>query len=133
MDVKNSYPLPLITDIQHVQRKEKIFHEARCLMRIQQWKDFTSECTALLSQKLGVGGVLDSGFSSCAAPTYYCGSKYFYSQHPQVQNLIGTEHSLNRCECRIKNKASLRVFLINQKLDSRGIPNIWESDYGSQS
>src|SRR5882724_6257509 len=29
-----------------------------------------------------------------------------YSQHPQVQNLIGMEHSLNRGECRVKNKAS---------------------------
>jgi len=37
----------------------------------------TSECTALLSQKSGFRGVLDSGFSSCAAPTYYCRSEYF--------------------------------------------------------
>src|SRR5882724_2005027 len=36
-----------------------------------------SECTALLGQKSGVTGVSDSGFSSCAAPTYYCGSEYF--------------------------------------------------------
>ena len=35
-----------------------------------------------------------------------CGSKYFYNQCPQVQNLIGTEHSLNRSECRVKRKAS---------------------------
>src|SRR5882724_10441676 len=32
--------------------------------------DVTSECTALLSQRLGFGGVLDSGFSSCAVLTY---------------------------------------------------------------
>src|SRR5882724_1856277 len=50
-----------------------------------------SECTALLGQRLGFGGVSDSGFSSCTAPTYYCRSKYFYSQCPQVWNLIGTE------------------------------------------
>ena len=29
-----------------------------------------SECTALLGQRSGFGWVLDSGFSSCAAPTY---------------------------------------------------------------
>ena len=66
----------------------------------------TSEYTALLSRKSGFGGVSDSGFSLCAAPTYYCGSEYFYSQHPQVWNLIGTEHSLNRSEHRVKNEAS---------------------------
>jgi len=79
-----------------------------------------SECTALLGWKLGFGGVLDSGFSLCTVPTYYCRSEYFYSQHPQVQNLIRTEHSLNRGECRVKNKA-------------RVISNIWKLDYGSQS
>src|SRR5882724_11678417 len=36
-----------------------------------------SECTALLSWKSGFGGVLDSSFSSCTVPTYYCRSKYF--------------------------------------------------------
>src|SRR5882724_5419225 len=66
----------------------------------------TSECTALLSWKLGFGGVSDSGFSLCTVPTYYCGSDYFYNQHPQVQNLIRTEHSLNRSEHRVKSKAS---------------------------
>src|SRR5882724_6428052 len=65
-----------------------------------------SECTALLGWKSGVGGVSDSGFSSWAAPTYYCRSEYFYNQCPQVQNLIRTEHSLNRSECRVKSKAS---------------------------
>ena len=35
-----------------------------------------------------------------------CGSEYFYNQHPQVRNLIGTEHSLNRSEHRVKNEAS---------------------------
>src|SRR5882724_3339109 len=35
-----------------------------------------------------------------------CGSKYLYSQCPQVQNLIGTEHSLNRSEHRFKSEAS---------------------------
>jgi len=63
----------------------------------------TSECTALLGQRSGFGGVLDSGFSSCATPTYYCRSEYFYSQCPQVWNLIGTEHSLIRGEHRVKN------------------------------
>src|SRR5882724_13386722 len=35
-----------------------------------------------------------------------CGSEYFYNQCPQVLNLIGTEHSLNRSERRVKNEAS---------------------------
>src|SRR5882724_1013807 len=30
----------------------------------------TSECTVLLGQRSGFGGVSDSGFSSCAVPTY---------------------------------------------------------------
>src|SRR5882724_3757515 len=92
-----------------------------------------SECTALLSWKSGFGVVSDSGFSLCTVPTYYCGSEYFYSQHPQVQNLIRTEHSLNRGEHRVKNKAKLRVFPINQKSEFRVISNIWKLDYGSQS
>jgi len=52
-----------------------------------------SECTALLSQKSGFRGVFRQRFSSCAAPTYYCRSKYFYSQCPQVQKAIGMEIS----------------------------------------
>jgi len=45
--------------------------------------------------------------SACALhqPTS-CGSEYFYNQCPQVQNLIGTEHSLNRSEHRVKDEAS---------------------------
>ena len=35
-----------------------------------------------------------------------CGSEYFYNQCPQVWNLIGTEHSLNRSEHRVKKEAS---------------------------
>jgi len=63
----------------------------------------------------------DSGFSSCTVPTYYCRSEYLYSQCPQVWKLIviRTEHSLNREECRVKNKA-------------RVIPNRRELDYSSQ-
>ena len=61
----------------------------------------TSQCTALLNWKLEFRGGVDSSFSSCTAPTYYCRSKYFYSQCPQDQNLIGTEHILNRDECRV--------------------------------
>src|SRR5882724_1868803 len=94
----------------------------------------TSECTALLSQKLGFRGVWDSGFSLCAVPTYYCGSKYFYSQHPQVWNLIRTEHSLNRGEHRVKNKAKLRVFpiFINQSSELFPVYRNWiMSDVGS--
>jgi len=34
--------------------------------------------------EVGVWRVSESGFSSCAAPIYYCRSEYFYSQHPQV-------------------------------------------------
>jgi len=81
----------------------------------------TSECTALLGQRSGFRGVLDSGFSLWAAPTYYCGSEYFHNQCPQVWNLIGTEHSLNRSEH--------RVFLSNQKSDSRGIPSNWKLEF----
>ena len=77
-----------------------------CDTKIGTCEGVTSECTALLGWKLGVGGVLDSGFSLCTVPTYYCGSEYFCSQCPQVQNLIRTEHSLNKGECRVKNKAS---------------------------
>ena len=69
----------------------------------------TSECTALLSWKSGFGGVLDSGFSLCALPTYYHRSKYFYNQYPQVQNLIGTEHSLNIIEHRVKSKQAKSI------------------------
>ena len=58
-----------------------------------------SQCTALLNQKSDFRGGLDSGFSSCAAPTYYC--TYFYNQCPQVWKLIGTKHSLNRDEHRV--------------------------------
>src|SRR5882724_10659569 len=35
-----------------------------------------------------------------------CRSEYFYNQCPQVWNLIGTEHSLNRSERRVKKEAS---------------------------
>src|SRR5882724_6899585 len=65
----------------------------------------------------GVGGYIDCrvmglNFLSChhllCQPTS-CGSKYFYNQCPQVPNLIGTEHSLNRSEHRVQNEASLRV------------------------
>ena len=41
------------------------------------FKSVTSECTALLGQKSGFRGVLDSSFSLCTVPTYYCRSKYF--------------------------------------------------------
>src|SRR5882724_6701688 len=70
--------------------------------------------------EVGVQSGLDSGFSSCTVPTYYCRSKYFYSQCPQVWNLIRTECSLNREEHRVKNKA-------------RVISNEQKSDYRSQS
>src|SRR5882724_9005208 len=68
-----------------------------------------SEYTALLSQKSGFRGVSESGFSSCAAPIYYCRSKYFYSQCPQVWNLIGMEHSLNRDEHRVRLKQAKSI------------------------
>src|SRR5882724_563102 len=71
------------------------------------WRAFVmSECTALLGQKSGFQGVLDSGFSSCSVPTYYFRSEYFYNQCPKVWNLIRTECSLNRSEHRVKSKAS---------------------------
>src|SRR5882724_8045143 len=77
----------------------------------------TSQCTALLNWKSEFRGGSDSGFSLCAVPTYYCVSKYFYNQCPQVWKLIRTEHSLNRDEHRVYNKA--RVFPIVQKLEFR--------------
>jgi len=72
------------------------------------WKllSVTSECTALLSQKSGFRGVSDSGFSLCTAPTYYFRSKYLLVSSHKFGNLIRTEHSLNRSEHRVKNKAS---------------------------
>jgi len=36
-----------------------------------------SECTALLGQKSGFGGVSDNSFNSYTTPTYYCKSEYF--------------------------------------------------------
>ena len=82
-----------------------------------------------------------------------CRSEYFYNQHPQVPNLIGTEHSLNRSEHRVQNEAS-KEYRWNSKyrgisnrpgirimkadyfryMESRvgGIPSGRESDYGSQ-
>src|SRR5882724_6382137 len=72
-------------------------------------------CTTQLEVR--VWRVLDSGFSLCAVPTYYCRSKYSYSQHPQVQNSIITEHSLNKVECRVIIK--LELFPIIQKLEFR--------------
>src|SRR5882724_9416940 len=80
----------------------------------------TSQCTALLSQKSDVRGGSDSSFSLCAAPTYYCRSEYFYSQCPQVWKSIGMEHSLNRGEPRVKNKA--RVISNNSEIV------FWESE-----
>src|SRR5882724_9297919 len=77
----------------------------------------TSQCTALLNHKSEFGGGLDSGFSLCTAPTYYCRSKYFYSQDPQIRKLTGTEHSLNRDQCRVIIK--LRVFPIHWRLEFR--------------
>ena len=74
----------------------------------------TSECTALLSWKFQRG--FDSWFSLCAVPTYYCRSKYFYSQHLQVWNLIGTEHSLNSGEHRVRIK---QAKIISNKLEIR--------------
>src|SRR5882724_11398261 len=75
--------------------------------------DVKSQCTALLSWKLDFGGVSDSSFSSCAVPTYYSRSEYFYSQCLQVQMLIRTEHSLNRDEHRV----ILKLESISNKLE----------------
>ena len=66
----------------------------------------TSECTALLGRRSGFGGVQTVASARVLRQPTSCGSKYFYSQCPQVQNLIGTEHSLNRSECRVKKEAS---------------------------
>ena len=57
------------------------------------------------------GDQFSEGFQTVASaralrqPTS-CGSEYFYNQCPQVRNLIGTERSLNRSECRVKKEAS---------------------------
>ena len=83
------------------------------------WKlDYRSLSSVRSDQMLRVsalhylaGDQVSEGFqilaSACALhqPTS-CGSKYFYNQCPQVRNLIGTECSLNRSECRVKNEAS---------------------------
>jgi len=71
------------------------------------WLSVKSQCTALLNWKSEFRGGSDSGFSSYAAPTYYFRSEYFNNQCPQVQNLIGTEHSPNRDEHRVNNKAGV--------------------------
>src|SRR5882724_3319295 len=91
-----------------------------------------SECTALLGWKSVFGVVSDSSFSSVHCANLLFQVQVFLSQHPQVWNLIGTEYSLNRGEHRYRNKAKLRVFPINWRLDFRVISSIWESDYGSQ-
>ena len=85
--------------------QEKMVQFSDCGLCGTTRSDVMSQCTALLSWKSEFRGGSDSGFSSCIAPTYYCRSEYFYSQHPQVQNLIGMECSLNRDEDRVKNKA----------------------------
>ena len=72
------------------------------------WCYESVHCTTKLEVRVWRG--LDSGFSSCAVPTYYCGSKYFYNQHPKVWKLIGTKCSLNRGEHRVIIK--LEVFPI---------------------
>src|SRR5882724_8145189 len=72
-----------------------------------------------------------------------CGSEYFYNQCPQVPNLIGTEHSLNRSKHRVQNEASLRVIRIDgiwnmkagyfqyMEIRSQRYSQWWELDYGS--
>src|SRR5882724_8159900 len=44
--------------------------------------------------------------SACALCQPTIAVRVFLSQHPQVQNLIRTERSLNSSEHRVKNKAS---------------------------
>jgi len=61
--VRKLFTLTNVSNTHHVDLEEQV--------------SVMSECTALLSQKSGFRGVSDSGFSSCAAPTYYCRSKYF--------------------------------------------------------
>src|SRR5882724_7294267 len=51
-----------------------------------------------------------------------CGSEYFYNQCPQVWNLIGTERSLNRSECRVKKKQA-KSNLNRRNSEYRGIAN----------
>jgi len=63
-----------------------------------------SKCTALLGQKSGFRGVSEwLQLVHCA--NLLLRVWVFLSQCPQVWNLIRTEHSLNRSECRVKNEA----------------------------
>jgi len=54
----------------------------------------------------GFGAV---AFSLALHQRYYCGSEYFYSQCPQVWNLIRTECSLNRGEHRVRIKKAKSI------------------------
>ena len=86
---------------------------------------------------------------------YYCGSEYFYSQCPQVWNLIGTECSLIEVSIGLRRKQAksnsvdgfrntevfsdrpgFRIMKADYsgiwKLRVRGIPREQESDYGSR-
>src|SRR5882724_6670217 len=84
--------------------KRSLTKKLRLVSWVPWWLSITQECyesvhcTTQLESEFRVGS--DSGFSSCAAPTYYCRSEYFYSQCPQVQKSIGTEHCLNRDKSR---------------------------------
>ena len=66
----------------------------------------TSECTALLGRRSVSEGFRTVASARALRQPTSCGSEYFYNQRPQVQNLIGTEHSLNRSERRVKREAS---------------------------
>jgi len=93
----------------------------------------TSECTALLS-----GDRVRRGFSSGSAhalcqPTS-CGFRVFLNQRPPSSNLIGTEHSLNRSECRVQNESKLRVIWIDGIQNTEVFPiglefGLWEANY----
>jgi len=68
---------------------------------------------------LGFRGDSDSGFSSCAAPTYYHASKYFYNQHLDVWK-FNLELSIALIEISIEFIINLEYFQI-----------VWKSEFGS--
>src|SRR5882724_6923511 len=79
------------------------------LHRLFQW--FSLVLLRVSALHYSAGDWVSEGFLTVASahalhqPTS-CRSEYFYNQRPQVQNLIGTEHSLNRSEHRVKREAS---------------------------
>jgi len=106
---------------------------------------FMSECTALLRWKLGFGGFQTVASAHVLHQPTIVGPSISRKQCPPVWNFNGTEHSLNRSECRVKSKAAK---IISNKRNSdmevgyfqymgirnqKVFPNRRELDYRSQN